>query len=181
VCGHTVGQPVLACIVLIVNLSMGCLCASCGAAGLKVMVECRSNSRHMLTWLMDQMEPEKDSIYLAVTKAQDEGTGRVRETSIRAASHSAHSMSSCQQAAVVVPGGMQPSLGPVTHACASMVAQLDTGYRRLQRPALAVAACTYVLWALRPVITRAGGLFSAAGEGDSHADADQFQCAGRHQ
>jgi hypothetical protein len=32
---------------------------------------------------MDQMEPEKDSIYLAVTKAQDEGTGRVRHTSIR--------------------------------------------------------------------------------------------------
>jgi hypothetical protein len=61
------------------------------------MVECRSNSRHMLNWLMDQMEPEKDSIYLAVTKAQDEGTGRVRDTMIRVLSDSAHSMSSCLQ------------------------------------------------------------------------------------
>jgi hypothetical protein len=48
--------------------------------GLKVMVECRSTSRHMLTWLMDQMDAEKDSIFLAVTKAQDEGTDRVSET-----------------------------------------------------------------------------------------------------
>lgn len=48
-------------------------------SGLKVMVECRSTSRHMLTWLMDQMDAEKDSIFLAVTKAQDEGTGRVRQ------------------------------------------------------------------------------------------------------
>lgn len=46
--------------------------------GLKVMVECRSTSRRMLTWLMDQMDPDKDSIFLAVTKAQEEGTGRVR-------------------------------------------------------------------------------------------------------
>lgn len=47
-------------------------------AGLKVMVECRSNSRHMLTWLMDQMDAEKDSIFLAVTKAHEQGTGMVR-------------------------------------------------------------------------------------------------------
>lgn len=51
--------------------------------GLKVMVECRSTSRHMLTWLMDQMDAEKDSIFLAVTKAQDEGTGRVRQAACR--------------------------------------------------------------------------------------------------
>jgi hypothetical protein len=42
------------------------------------MVECRSNSRHMLTWLMDQMDAEKDSIFLAVTKAHEQGTGVVR-------------------------------------------------------------------------------------------------------
>lgn len=52
------------------------------AAGLKVMVECRSNSRHMLTWLMDQLDAEKDSIFLAVTKAHDQGTGNVSETAV---------------------------------------------------------------------------------------------------
>jgi hypothetical protein len=45
--------------------------------GLKVMVECCSTGRHMLTWLMDQMDAEKDSIFLAVTKALDQGTGNV--------------------------------------------------------------------------------------------------------
>jgi len=44
------------------------------------MVECRSNSRHMLTWLMDQMDADKDSIFLAVTKSHDQGTGMVRGT-----------------------------------------------------------------------------------------------------
>lgn len=42
------------------------------------MVECRSNSRHMLAWLMDQLDADKDSIFLAVTKAHDQGTGMVR-------------------------------------------------------------------------------------------------------
>lgn len=73
-------QPVLA---AACNIQVSWLFLLAGASGLKVMVECRSNSRHMLTWLMDQMEPDKDSIYLAVTKAQDDGTGRVRQTWIR--------------------------------------------------------------------------------------------------
>jgi hypothetical protein len=42
------------------------------------MVDCRSNSRHMLGWLMDQMAADKDSLFLAVTRAHDQGTGRVR-------------------------------------------------------------------------------------------------------
>lgn len=55
-------------------------CLFAAGAGLKVMVECRSNSRHMLTWLMDQMDADKDSIFLAVTKSHDQGTGMVSLT-----------------------------------------------------------------------------------------------------
>jgi hypothetical protein len=48
------------------------------AAGLKVMVECKPHSRHMLAWLMDKMNPDTDGLFLAVLKAHDTGTGQVR-------------------------------------------------------------------------------------------------------
>lgn len=88
--------------------------------GLKVMVECRSTSRHMLTWLMDQMDAEKDSIFLAVTKAQDEGTGRVRQAACR----SGHLRVDCkgskqhvdgQPRTVLTPAGGAP--GTAAAAC----------------------------------------------------------------
>jgi hypothetical protein len=46
--------------------------------GLKVMVDCLGNSRHMLQWLMDQLDCHKDGIFLSVAKALDQGTGHVR-------------------------------------------------------------------------------------------------------
>lgn len=46
--------------------------------GLKVMVDCLGNSRHMLQWLMDQLDCHKDGIFLSVSKALDQGTGHVR-------------------------------------------------------------------------------------------------------
>lgn len=36
------------------------------------MVECQSTSRHMINWLINQLDAEKDGIFLAVTKAQDQ-------------------------------------------------------------------------------------------------------------
>eukprot|EP00877_Chromochloris_zofingiensis_P008490 jgi/Chrzof1/3895/Cz13g12140.t1 len=50
--------------------------------GLKVMVECQSTSRHMINWLINQLDAEKDGIFLAVTKAQDQH-GKVKDTTHR--------------------------------------------------------------------------------------------------
>jgi uncharacterized protein VirK/YbjX len=47
------------------------------AEGLKVMVECKPHSRHMLAWLMDKMNPDTDGLFLAVLKAHKQGTGQV--------------------------------------------------------------------------------------------------------
>lgn len=41
------------------------------------MVDCQANSRHMLGWLIEQMDAEKDAIFLAAAKAHDPGTGAV--------------------------------------------------------------------------------------------------------
>eukprot|EP00775_Hariotina_reticulata_P008512 gene8512-8694_t len=53
------------------------------AMGLKVMVDCLGNSRHMLQWLMDQLDCHKDGIFLSVSKALDQGTGHVKTTATR--------------------------------------------------------------------------------------------------
>eukprot|EP00882_Tetradesmus_deserticola_P022104 GHRQ01023988.1.p2 GENE.GHRQ01023988.1~~GHRQ01023988.1.p2 ORF type:complete len:195 (+),score=115.78 GHRQ01023988.1:234-818(+) len=53
------------------------------AMGLKAMVECKPHSRHMLAWLMDQMNPDTDGLFLAVVKAHDVGTGQIKETATR--------------------------------------------------------------------------------------------------
>eukprot|EP00878_Enallax_costatus_P012355 GHUV01012905.1.p1 GENE.GHUV01012905.1~~GHUV01012905.1.p1 ORF type:complete len:221 (+),score=73.77 GHUV01012905.1:1993-2655(+) len=51
--------------------------------GLKVMVDCQANSRHMLGWLIEQMDAEKDALFLAAAKAHDPGTGAVKEATNR--------------------------------------------------------------------------------------------------
>jgi hypothetical protein len=47
------------------------------AAGLRVLVDCQSNTRHLLGWLMGRLDPDKDGLFLAVTRAVDQGTGLV--------------------------------------------------------------------------------------------------------
>lgn len=45
--------------------------------GLKVMVDCQANSRHIISWLIEQMDAEKDALFLAAAKAHDPGNGAV--------------------------------------------------------------------------------------------------------
>lgn len=54
-------------------------------AGLKCMVSLQSNSRHLLGWLMSHMDPERDGIFLAASKAFDQATGKVRPAQQRQA------------------------------------------------------------------------------------------------
>lgn len=41
------------------------------------MVDCQSNTRHLLSWLMDRLDNERATIFLSVGKAVDQGTGLV--------------------------------------------------------------------------------------------------------
>lgn len=41
------------------------------------MVDCQANSRHMIGWLTDRLDADKDALFLAVAKAHDPGTGAV--------------------------------------------------------------------------------------------------------
>lgn len=50
------------------------------SAGLKVMVDCQSNSRHLLTWLMERLDADKDCLYLAAAKGLEQGSGSVSTT-----------------------------------------------------------------------------------------------------
>ena len=40
-------------------------------------MDCQSNTRHLLAWLMDRLDPDKDGLFLAVAKAVDQSTGLV--------------------------------------------------------------------------------------------------------
>jgi hypothetical protein len=46
------------------------------------MIECQSTSRHLIKWLMDKMDVHKDGLFLAVTKALDQGTGMVSSSRV---------------------------------------------------------------------------------------------------
>lgn len=41
------------------------------------MVDCQANSRHLVGWLIEQLDAEKDALFLAAVKAHDPGTGAV--------------------------------------------------------------------------------------------------------
>ncbi|KAF8055402.1 hypothetical protein HT031_006770 [Scenedesmus sp. PABB004] len=71
------------CPVLVVKAnSRGPFLGGASAGGLKVMLDCQSNSRHVLGWLMDQLDAQRDSIYLAVTAATAP-SGALKETAAR--------------------------------------------------------------------------------------------------
>jgi hypothetical protein len=52
------------------------------------MVDCQSNTRHLLSWLMDRLDPDKATLFLAVGRAVDQGTGMVRAAQTE--THTAH-------------------------------------------------------------------------------------------
>lgn len=43
-----------------------------------MLIDCQSNTRHLLAWLMGRLDPDKDGLFLAVTRAVDKTTGTVR-------------------------------------------------------------------------------------------------------
>ncbi|GBF96751.1 hypothetical protein Rsub_09607 [Raphidocelis subcapitata] len=59
------------------------LASGSAATGLRIMVDCQSNTRHLLDWLMDRLDPDKDGLYLAVSKALDQAGSLVKETARR--------------------------------------------------------------------------------------------------
>jgi hypothetical protein len=52
----------------------------------------QSNTRHLLSWLMERLNADKDGLFLAVTRAVDQGTGLVRALPAPGCEHAAHSL-----------------------------------------------------------------------------------------